>query len=64
MRGVLQRERQVKVGVKRIANPVAVGVSRETGSVNRAGRSTSQFIGIGPRVVVVVQVLHQRGLTR
>ena len=64
MRGVLQRERQVEVRVKRIADAVAVRVHRYAGSVGRTRGATSKFVGVRPRVVVIVQVLHQRGLAR
>ena len=64
LRGVLQRERQVEVRVKRIANAVAVRVHRDAGSVGRTRGATSEFVGVRPRVVVIVQVLHQRGLAR
>ena len=64
LRGVLQRERQVEVRVKRIADAVAVRVHRDAGSVGRTRGAASEFVGVRPRVVVIVQVLHQRGLAR
>ena len=64
LRGVLQRERQVKVRVKRIANAVAVRIGRHARSVHRARSAARKFVGIRPGIIVVVQVLHQRGLAR
>ena len=64
LRGVLQRERQVEVRVERVADAVAVRIHRYAGSVGRARGAASEFVGVRPRVVVIVQVLYQRGLAR
>ena len=60
LRRVLQRERQVEGRVERIADAVVVGVGGHAHVVQRIRRATRRFIGIGPAVVVVVKVLHQR----
>ena len=60
LRRVLHRERQVEVRVERITDSVAVRVHRYAGSVGRTRSATSEFVGIRPTVVVVVEVLHQR----
>ena len=56
---VLKRERQVEVGVQRVAQAITVGVGRRAEFIQRVG-ATGAFVKVAPRVVVVVKVLDQR----
>ena len=60
MRRVIQRKRQVKGRIKRIADAVVVGIGGHTHVVQRIRRATRHFVGIRPTVVVVIKVFHQR----
>ena len=60
MRRVLQRERQVKGRIKRIADAVVVGIGGHTHVVQRIRRAARHFVGIRPTVVIIIEVFHQR----
>ena len=60
LRRVLHRERQVHRRVKRVADAVVVDIGGHAHVVQRIRRAARGFLSIGPTVVVVVEVLHQR----
>ena len=64
LRWVLKREREVQTRVKRVADPIAVRVHRHAACIHGARRAARQLIGVGPSVVVVVEVLNERWVAR